>query len=143
MLRQQHIDNYVSFYPSSSLRSRNALALKIKNGEKPIAHAGEASVSYPYIFFRRVLLATYLEYLALLWAPSLRRLMRRGVVFGAVVHDPVRDYIVGPCGGTNGRLLKDTRFYARRLFTRDVDLGLARQNVRTCGKRLFPMDLMT
>ena len=46
--------------------------------------------------FRHVLLNCYSEYLAPLWAESLRELERRGVVFGAVVHDPVRDYQVGP-----------------------------------------------
>ena len=43
-----------------------------------------------------VLLANYHEYLAPLWAGKLRAWASRGVVFGAVVHDPVRDYIVGP-----------------------------------------------
>lgn len=43
-----------------------------------------------------VLLATWHEYFALLWAPALRRLRRQGVRFGAVIHDPVRDYVLGP-----------------------------------------------
>ncbi|MFW5882958.1 MAG: glycosyltransferase family 4 protein [Verrucomicrobiota bacterium] len=46
--------------------------------------------------WRHVLFATYSEYLAPLWAGRLRRLASEGVVFGAVVHDPVRDYVVGP-----------------------------------------------
>lgn len=45
---------------------------------------------------RRVLCTTYSEYLAPLWAWRLRRWRRRGVRFGAVVHDPVRDFVVGP-----------------------------------------------
>ena len=45
---------------------------------------------------RRVLLASYIEYLAPTWAGWLRELARNGVVFGAIVHDPVRDYVVGP-----------------------------------------------
>ena len=45
---------------------------------------------------RHVLLATYSEYLAPLWAWKLRALARSGVRFGAVAHDPVRDYVVGP-----------------------------------------------
>jgi glycosyltransferase involved in cell wall biosynthesis len=45
---------------------------------------------------RRVLCASYIEYLAPLWAGRLRQLARRGTVFGAVVHDPVRDTVVGP-----------------------------------------------
>lgn len=36
------------------------------------------------------------EYLAPLWAPRLCRLAARGVTFGSILHDPVRDYVVGP-----------------------------------------------
>jgi glycosyltransferase involved in cell wall biosynthesis len=43
-----------------------------------------------------VLFTTYSEYLAPLWAWRLRHWARRGVRFAAVVHDPVRDYVVGP-----------------------------------------------
>ncbi|MEI6537016.1 MAG: glycosyltransferase family 4 protein [Verrucomicrobiaceae bacterium] len=46
--------------------------------------------------FDRVLFATYTEYLAPLWAWRLRRHSRSGVAFGAILHDPVRDYQVGP-----------------------------------------------
>ena len=46
--------------------------------------------------FEAVLFATYSEYLAPLWAWRFRRHAIRNVVFGAVVHDPVRDYQVGP-----------------------------------------------
>jgi glycosyltransferase involved in cell wall biosynthesis len=43
-----------------------------------------------------VLLASYEEYLAPLWAWRFRWLRGRGVSFAAVVHDPVRDFVVGP-----------------------------------------------
>jgi len=46
--------------------------------------------------YDRVLFGSYSEYLSPLWARPLRRLAREGVVFGSVVHDPVRDYVVGP-----------------------------------------------
>lgn len=46
--------------------------------------------------FQSVLLASYVEYLAPLWSGQLQRLARKGVVFGAVVHDPVRDFVLGP-----------------------------------------------
>ena len=46
--------------------------------------------------FDRVLMASYVEYLAPLWAGQLRRLAGGGVVFGAVIHDPVRDFVLGP-----------------------------------------------
>ncbi len=45
---------------------------------------------------RHVMLATYIEYLAPLYAWIFRMLRKRGVVFGANVLDPVRDHVVGP-----------------------------------------------
>jgi glycosyltransferase involved in cell wall biosynthesis len=46
--------------------------------------------------FQYVLLGSYVEYLAPLWSGRLRQLAKKGVVFGAVVHDPVRDFVLGP-----------------------------------------------
>jgi glycosyltransferase involved in cell wall biosynthesis len=46
--------------------------------------------------YKAVLLGSYSEYLAPLWSKSLHTLADSGVVFGAVCHDPVRDYVVGP-----------------------------------------------
>lgn len=46
--------------------------------------------------FQYVLLGSYAEYLAPLWVWPLCRLADQGVRFGAVVHDPVRGYVVGP-----------------------------------------------
>lgn len=45
--------------------------------------------------FQYVLLDSYFEYLAPLWSGYLKRLTKKGVVFGAIVHDPVRDFVVG------------------------------------------------
>ncbi len=45
---------------------------------------------------QHVLMASYAEYLAPLWSSPLRSLARSGTVFGAIVHDPVRDHVVGP-----------------------------------------------
>lgn len=41
-------------------------------------------------------LTHFSEYLAPLWVPSLNRLRRRGFQFHTVLHDPVRDFQVGP-----------------------------------------------
>ena len=46
--------------------------------------------------FQHVLLGSYIEYLAPLWSPTLRKLAKGGVCFGAIVHDPVRDFVLGP-----------------------------------------------
>ena len=46
--------------------------------------------------YQTVLMESYVEYLAPLWARQFVALARKGVKFGAIVHDPVRDYRVGP-----------------------------------------------
>ncbi|MEQ9235240.1 glycosyltransferase family 4 protein [Coleofasciculus sp. E2-BRE-01] len=46
--------------------------------------------------FQHVLLASYVEYLAPIWSGSLRKLAKKGVIFGAIVHDPVRNFVLGP-----------------------------------------------
>ena len=43
-----------------------------------------------------VLLTAYAEYWAPLWSWQLQRLHRKNVWFGVVVHDPVRDFRIGP-----------------------------------------------
>lgn len=46
--------------------------------------------------FKTVLMGSYAEYLAPLWAGQFRSLAGVNVKFGAMVHDPVREYVVGP-----------------------------------------------
>lgn len=46
--------------------------------------------------FQYVLLGSYIEYFAPFWSNSLKQLADRGTVFGAIVHDPVRNFVVGP-----------------------------------------------
>lgn len=38
----------------------------------------------------------FFEHLSPLWSSQLRRLQAKGVFFGSVLHDPVRNYVVGP-----------------------------------------------
>ncbi|MEP3478672.1 MAG: glycosyltransferase family 4 protein [Fuerstiella sp.] len=45
---------------------------------------------------RFVLFGGFLEYIAPFWAGLFRKLRRRGWTFATVIHDPVRDYVVGP-----------------------------------------------
>lgn len=44
----------------------------------------------------RVLFTAFAEYLAPLWAHQFKRLRASGVHFGAVIHDPIRDFQLGP-----------------------------------------------
>jgi glycosyltransferase involved in cell wall biosynthesis len=46
--------------------------------------------------FQHVMLASYVEYAAPLWSFELTGLVRRGVRFGAVLHDPIRNSVAGP-----------------------------------------------
>ena len=46
--------------------------------------------------FQHVLLGSYSEYFAPLWVQPLQKLTQEGIIFGAVVHDPVRDFVLGP-----------------------------------------------
>jgi glycosyltransferase involved in cell wall biosynthesis len=43
-----------------------------------------------------VLLGAYAEYLAPLWCHRLKKVAKTGVSFGAIIHDPVRDFVLGP-----------------------------------------------
>lgn len=45
---------------------------------------------------RHVLFASFSEYAAPLWSRQLNTLARSGIRFGAMLHDPVRNYVVGP-----------------------------------------------
>jgi len=45
---------------------------------------------------RDVLFGSFLEYLAPLWAWQFRKLARNGWKFATIIHDPVRDFVVGP-----------------------------------------------
>ena len=89
-----------------------------------VEHARLASVVRAHSF-RRVLLATYLEYLAPFWAPSLRGLMRRGVVFGAILHDPVRDYVVGPVWWHRWSVAEGYSFLREVFIHAEIDVGPA------------------
>jgi glycosyltransferase involved in cell wall biosynthesis len=78
--------------------------------------------------FQRVLLASYIEYLAPVWAPRLRSLSRSGVVFGAIVHDPVRDHVVGPSWWHRWSIVEGYSFLREAFVHADIDLGMNRHH---------------
>ncbi|MFN0130107.1 MAG: glycosyltransferase [Verrucomicrobiales bacterium] len=74
----------------SRLRSRWRLARKILHDQLFLdRHLREARPGH-------LLLASYIEYLAPLWAWRLRDFGNSGLRIGAMLHDPVRDHQVGP-----------------------------------------------
>lgn len=43
-----------------------------------------------------VLLSAWSEYFSPIWSPKLNKWRQKGIRFGAVIHDPVRDFVRGP-----------------------------------------------
>ncbi len=75
---------------------------------------------------RVVLMGSYAEYLAPIWAPRLRRLSRSGVVFGGVVHDPVRDFVVGPAWWHSRSIACGYSFLREAFVHEPIELDTAR-----------------
>jgi glycosyltransferase involved in cell wall biosynthesis len=46
--------------------------------------------------FNRVIIGSFAEYFSPIWSRTFRKLAKDGVRFGAVIHDPVRDFVLGP-----------------------------------------------
>ncbi len=83
--------------------------------------------------FDRVLIGSYSEYFAPLWSGQLRGLAARGIVFGSVIHDPVRDYVVGPLWW-HRRSVADSYRHLREAFVHEaIELDTVRPcpNLRT------------
>lgn len=96
-----------------------------------------------------VLFATYREYLAPLWAWRLRRLSRRGVQLAAVVHDPVRDFVLGPRWWHRWSISQGYSFLSHAFVHEaiELDTGWPKQCVRTAviphGPYPFPQPTET
>lgn len=76
-------------FPHKALKAIHCIATMLTNFSK-LANFIEAN------HFQYVLLGSYVEYFAPIWSGSLKKLAKKGVIFGAIVHDPVRDFVVGP-----------------------------------------------
>lgn len=72
------------------------LSNRLANVRRIVRHYAQLAGTVETENYRHVLFGCYAEYLAPWWSGRLRRLARSGVIFGAIVHDPVRDYVVGP-----------------------------------------------
>lgn len=82
---------------------------------------------------RHVIMASYSEYLAPLWAWRFRRWRKHGVVFGAVAHDPVRDFVVGPLWWHRWSISEGYSFLDHAFVHESIilDTGSRRQPVAT------------
>ena len=92
--RQDPLLKKLKEHNKSSVAGR--IVRKFAHGFLILKHISQLAAYIREHDFQHVLFASYVEYLAPLWAYKLRRLSKAGVRFGAVVHDPVRDFVVGP-----------------------------------------------
>jgi glycosyltransferase involved in cell wall biosynthesis len=76
--------------PQGSKLTRNLRLARglIRNGHRLRDHVVRARPD--------AVLTHFTEYMAPFWAPGLRRMRAKGISFHTVLHDPVRDYVVGP-----------------------------------------------
>jgi glycosyltransferase involved in cell wall biosynthesis len=79
---------------------------------------------------RYVLFGSYSEYIAPLWTGSLRRLARQGVVFGAVVHDPVRNFVLGPLWWHRWSIASGYSFLREAFVHETVELDTVRPTLQ-------------
>jgi glycosyltransferase involved in cell wall biosynthesis len=128
-----------TFGPTASRKSTRLTTVR-----QILADVRELSACVAQSKCRHVLFGSYAEYLAPLWAWRLRRLAREDVVFGAVVHDPVRDFVVGPLWW-HRRSISSAYSFLREAFVHEpVDLDTIRPmpQLRTtvipCGPFRFP-----
>jgi glycosyltransferase involved in cell wall biosynthesis len=75
--------------------------------------------------YSQVMLSAYAEYFSPLWAGPLEHLAESGVVFGAVVHDPKRDTVMGPAVWHRWSVAKAYRFLAHAFVHEAIDLDTA------------------
>ena len=108
----------------SRLRTRFTTARRILADMRVLSKYLEGSQ------FRHVLFGTYMEYLAPVWAGHLRRLAARGLVFGAVIHDPVRDAVIGPLWWHRRSIAAGYSFLREAFVHEPVELDTARPQPR-------------
>ncbi len=98
-LRQPMLDkcpdlNFIELYDSP--RSKNKWIRGLQVIPRKRRQIVQLSRSIEEGEFNHVLLSAYAEYFSPFWAGILNRQHQRGVRFGVIVHDPVRDFQVGP-----------------------------------------------
>ncbi|MEL7355046.1 MAG: glycosyltransferase family 4 protein [Cyanobacteria bacterium J06560_6] len=83
--------------------------------------------------YKYVLMGSYAEYLSPLWARQLCHLAGRGVVFGAVVHDPVRDFVLGPAWWHRWSVSRGYAYLSNAFVHEHIalDTGTATKNLTT------------
>lgn len=76
--------------------------------------------------FRKIVMASYAEYASPFWSRPLRDLSESGVRFGAILHDPFRDHIVGPRWFHNWSIRSGYSFLAEAFVHEALDRSMAK-----------------
>lgn len=93
---------------------RIRLALGLLRNQRTLQRAAAAAPTDTRV------LTHFSEYLAPFWAPGLGRLRKRGTRFFSVLHDPVRDYVVGP-RWWHARSVRDAFGFLEAVFVHNYD----------------------
>ena len=94
--------------------------------------------------YSRVLLSSYSEYLSPLWSWLLKKRQSEGVIFGVMVLDPVRDYVIGPIWWHQWSIAEAYSFVREAFVHKKIDLDtvkpmpLLRTSVVPHGPYLYP-----
>jgi glycosyltransferase involved in cell wall biosynthesis len=116
---------------SKSATHSNRLVRRLRFANRYLRNASVLASETARGNFDAVLLSSYAEYLAPLWAERFCRLDRQGTLFGAVIQEPVRDFVVGPLWWHKWSVRR-AYDYLSLAFTHDeVDLD-------TCGSKTRP-----
>ena len=68
--------------------------------------------------YGHVLMGAYAEHFSPLWSGGLRQLKQEGVIFGSIIHDPVRDFVLGP-KWWHQRSIADAYSFLREAFVHE------------------------
>jgi glycosyltransferase involved in cell wall biosynthesis len=100
---------------------------RLKLGRSIMHNASDLAARIRGANYRHVLFGSFTEYLAPFWAGRLKRLADRGVVFGAVIHDPVRDFVVGPLWWHRRSVAAGYSFLREAFVHEQIDLDTVRR----------------
>lgn len=110
---------------------KHPIASKLRKAQKYIritlANYTKLSKTIREKKYKHVLLGSYSEYLAPLWAGKLHRLAVEGVVFGAVVHDPIRDFVFGSPWWHRWSIASAYSFLREAFVHSDLEIETVRQ----------------
>lgn len=94
--------------------------------------------------FRHVMFVSFAEYFAPIWSRGFRKLAKGGVIFGAVIQEPVRNFRAGPLWW-HRRSISDAYSFLKYAFVHDnvvLDTGKEKEDLSTIvipyGPHRFP-----